>query len=140
MHISKTFLASLIVIMVMVGVVYKPSSKKQAQEATAEDTLMIQEAEADEMKTFEVTHKVSNPAHESVADILWMKKVADIAIERGMANFNVLYQNVERTYDARLKREVTVVDGTIELTNDPMEGEFNANEIRSLVLPEIVDN
>lgn len=139
MHISKTVLASLIVIMVMIGVVYKPASKKQAQEATAEDIFLVEEAEADEMKTFEVIHKVSNPAHESVADILWMKKVADMAIERGVANFNVLYQNVERTYDARLKREVTVVEGTVELTNDPMDGEFNANEIRSLVLPEIVE-
>ena len=59
-----------------------------------------------------------------VADILWFQKAARVALEQRVPWFNVLEQKIGDN----------AVEGSIQLENDPMRAEYDANEILSLQL------
>jgi hypothetical protein len=64
-----------------------------------------------------------------VADILWFQKAAELAIKNRVPWFNVLEEKNTPTY----------VEGVIELVDDPMKGEYDANEILGLHLTEGIE-
>ena len=66
-----------------------------------------------------------------------MKKAAEVAQDAGIPYFNVLEQKVRKQFVKKYKTYLSVVEGVIELDNDPMRAEFDALEIESLVLNEI---
>jgi outer membrane biogenesis lipoprotein LolB len=86
--------------------------------------------------TFEVTFETSHPDEESVADIFWMKRAAQVAKDSDIPYFNVLEQEIGHVYSEEFDRELSVVSGVIELEPDPMKAEYDAREILSLVLNE----
>lgn len=86
--------------------------------------------------TFRVTFEVTRPEEESIADIIWMKKAAEIAQDEGIPYFNVLEQHTTKHFVKSAGLELSVIDGVIQLDRDPMRAEFDANEIESLVLTE----
>ncbi len=102
---------------------------------------MQEEAPMEEMletpNTYKITYEVQSPKEEAVADIIWMKKAAEVAQNAGIPYFNVLDQKVRKQYVKKFKSQLSVVEGVIELDNDPMRAEFDAVEIESLVLNEV---
>lgn len=76
--------------------------------------------------TFRIKVDIYGPEKESVADILWFQKAAELAIEKKIPWFNVLDQSMSKT----------AVEGVIQLERDPMKAEYDANEILSLQLSE----
>lgn len=89
-----------------------------------------------EENTYKITYEVENPEDESIADILWMKLAAKMALEQKIPYFNVIDQEIHKLRDEETGEEYTVVEGLIELDPDPMRAEYDAHEIESLVLPE----
>lgn len=86
--------------------------------------------------TYKITYEVQSPREEPIADIIWMKKAAEVAQNAGIPYFNVLDQKVRKQFVKKYKTNLSVVEGVIELDNDPMRAEFDAMEIESLVLTE----
>lgn len=89
-----------------------------------------------EANTYKITYEVQRPSEEPIADIIWMKKAAEVAQNAGIPYFNVLEQKIRKRFVKKYKSELSVVEGVIELDNDPMRAEFDAQEIESLVLTE----
>jgi hypothetical protein len=88
----------------------------------------------DEALTFRVTLEVHRREDEGIADILWMKKAAAVALSAGIPYFNVREQRIRsRPADGGA---LPVVDGVIALDEDPMRAEYDAHEIDALVLPD----
>lgn len=108
-----------------------PTMKKEktAFEREAQEEAPMEEV-LEEPNTYKVTYQVKKPSEENIADILWMKKAAGIAKDAGIPYFNVLEQKIKQVEGKK------VVEGVIELDNDPMRAEFDATEIESLVLTE----
>lgn len=84
--------------------------------------------------TFNIIYSARNPEEDPVADILWMKKAARIAERAGIPYFNVLKQEISSRYDDEYEQNLSVVSGVIQLVRDPMEAQYDAREIESLVL------
>jgi hypothetical protein len=108
----------------------KTAFEREAQEEAPMEEIM------EEANTYKVVFEVQKPSEEEMADIIWMKKAAEIAKDAGVPYFNVLEQKIRKQYVEKFKRELSVVEGVIELDNDPMRAEFDAQEIESLVLTE----
>lgn len=100
----------------------KGAFERQMQEEAPYEEIM------EEPNTYKVTYEVKKASDESLADIHWMKKAASVAKDAGIPYFNVLEQKVKK------QNGLSVVEGIIELDNDPMRAEFDAQEIESLVL------
>ncbi|MFL5784799.1 MAG: hypothetical protein ACJ76H_09335 [Bacteriovoracaceae bacterium] len=114
-----------------------------AQKEIRQDDVVRQEqqAEAEEFiagpgESYKVVFRAGNNREDSVADILWLKKAAEVAIDAGIPHFNVTKKKQTREFNRNVHRRLNVVEGVIELDNDPMKAEYDANEILSLVLPE----
>jgi hypothetical protein len=70
-----------------------------------------------------------DPEDQELADIVWFQKAAEVAIENKKPWFNVIQHYISNDY----------IEGTIELINDPMSAEYDANEILSLRLTDEVE-
>lgn len=104
--------------------------EREAQEESPMERILGQE------NTYKITYEVENPEDEAIADILWMKLAAEMALEQKIPYFNVLAQDIYKVKDEETGQEQTMVEGVIQLDPDPMRAEFDAHEIESLVLPE----
>ncbi len=87
-------------------------------------------------ETYRIVYKSPGAKENSMADIIWLKKAAEVAMDAGIPHFNVRKKKVTKQFNARAHRSLNVVEGVIVLDNDPMRAEYDANEILSLVLPE----
>ena len=52
----------------------------------------------------------------AVADILWLKKAAEVALDAGIPHFNVRNKKISREFNKKIQRRVNVVEGVIELS------------------------
>lgn len=115
-----------------------PTMKKDRQpeyfEREAQEEAPIEEMMDDEVNTYKVVYEVRNPSEEAVADIIWMKQAAQVARDAGIPYFNVKKQEIKKRFVGKYKQKLSVIEGVIELDNDPMRAEYDANEIESLVL------
>ncbi len=104
--------------------------ERQEEEVTLEKKaigpLKVEEAGKNR---FRIAYDMPTVTDEPLADIIWMKKAAEVAVKNENPYFNV----TEQTY-----REEEV-EGVIELMEDPMKAEYDANEILSLVVPELTE-
>lgn len=103
-------------------------------EREAQEEAPIEEMIGEESHTYKVLFESRSPEEEKIADILWMKKAAETATDAGIPYFNVLKQKMTKRFVPKLNREVSVVEGVIQLDNDPINAEYDAHEIESLVL------
>lgn len=85
---------------------------------------------------YRVVYRAPGMRESSVADILWLKKAAEIAMDAGVPHFNVRQKKMSQEFNRKVQRRLSVVEGVIELDNDPMSAEYDAQEILALVLPE----
>ena len=104
--------------------------EREAQEESPMEKVLGEE------NTYKITYEVERPEDESIADILWMKLAAEMALEQKIPYFNVLDQEIYKVRDEETGEEQTIVEGVIQLDSDPMRAEYDAHEIQSLVLPE----
>jgi hypothetical protein len=107
---------------------HEPNTEVQAQEESPVEKILEQE------NTYKIIYRAKSPQEDPIADIVWMKKAAEVSQDAGIPYFNVLEQEIYQEYDQEQSREVTVVEGIIELDKDPMRAEFDAQEIQSLIL------
>ncbi len=110
----------------------KEMPKEEKQEQVAEEIIDDLHGEK-----YRITYRATGMKENGVADIIWLKKAAEVAMDAGIPHFNVKQKTVSREYNRRVQRRLNVVEGIIELDNDPMNAEYDAQEILSLVLPEI---
>lgn len=130
-------LTEFVVVIVAALLFLIPTMKKENrtfEREAQEERPMDRQMEEAETRTFKVTYEVKSPEEEALADILWMKKAAQIARDEGVPYFNVLEQHITKRFVNSANMELSVIDGVIELDNDPMRAEFDANEIESLIL------
>lgn len=85
---------------------------------------------------YHVVYKVNAIEDEATADIAWLKKAANLALEKGSSYFNVLDQNITRRFVHKENRHLPVIEGFIQLESDPMQAEYDAREITSLAVSE----
>ncbi|GEM_PF-1779189 len=104
--------------------------EREAQEESPMERVLGEE------NTYKITYEVERPEDESIADILWMKLAAEMALEQKIPYFNVLDQEIYTVRDEETGEEQMIVEGVIQLDTDPMRAEYDAHEIESLVLPE----
>lgn len=120
---------------------------KTKYESTLEDSQIRQEQqaeEADESYDFEqmpdesmrVVYKAKTPSENKIADVMWLRKAAQVAIDSGVPYFNVIQQKTHRHYDQAKKKSFSIIEGRIKLDNDSMNSEYDAHEILKLVLTE----
>ena len=103
--------------------------EEQAEDGPMEiDSYNFEESQISEDDSYQVTHRSASAGENKIADIIWLKKAAQVALDAGVPYFNVLKQKT------RKDKSLHVVEGEIELDNDPMASEYDANEIMSLVL------
>lgn len=108
--------------------------KEVRQEQVAEADMVFEDLTGE---NYRVVYKAPGMRESSVADILWLKKAAEVAMDAGIPHFNVKKKKISKEFNRKAQRRLTVVDGVIELDNDPMSAEYDAQEILSLVLPEM---
>ncbi len=108
---------------------------KQEQVASDEDVGDFDSELVDE--NYRIVYRAPGIKENPVADIIWLKKAAQVAMDAGIPHFNVKQKIVSKQFDRRAGLRLNVVEGVIELDNDPMRAEYDAQEILSLVLPEI---
>lgn len=129
-------LTGFIVVIVAALLFLIPLMNKETKtfERQAQEEAPVERMIADNSKTFKITYEAQNAEEESIVDIIWMKKAAEVAIEEGIPYFNVIEQNVTTRVDEETNQNFSVIEGLIELDSDPMRAEFDAHEIESLVL------
>jgi len=88
-------------------------------------------------ETYKIIFTTQKPSENEIADILWMKRAAEVSMDEGIPYFNVLEQKAYPTFSEVFGEDLMTVEGIIELDNDSMEAEYDAHEINSLVLPEL---
>jgi Na+-transporting methylmalonyl-CoA/oxaloacetate decarboxylase gamma subunit len=129
MRLTEFIIVIMAALMFLIPTMRKETAlEREAQEAP------IEMQEEEEINTFKITYESKNPSEEAVADIIWMKKAAETARDAGIPYFNVLKQKIKKRYVSKYKTELSVVEGIIQLDNDPMRAEYDANEIEALVL------
>ncbi len=107
-----------------------PTFEREAQEEEAIPQTL------EEPHTYKVTYESRSPEDDAVADIMWMKKAAEVARDAGIPYFNVVKQKTARKLNKKFRKNLTTIDGVIQLDNDPMRAEYDAQEIDGLVLTE----
>jgi len=95
---------------------------KQAQEA-------FPSLEQLSKNSYRVRLFIEEENDKAVADILWFQMAAKVALEKKTPWFNVLEQTIKDNS----------VEGVIQLENDPMKAEYDANEILSLQLSDEIE-
>ncbi len=108
--------------------------KEARQEQVAEADMAFEDLDGEK---YRVVYRAPGMRESSVADILWLKKAAEIAMDAGVPHFNVRQKKITRELNRKVQRRLNVVEGVIELDNDPMSAEYDAQEILALVLPEM---
>lgn len=81
-----------------------------------------------------IIYEALNPSEEPFIDILWMKKAAKTSLESGTPYFNVIESKVTKRYVDQYQTELSVMEGIIEVVEDPLDADYDAYEIGELYL------
>lgn len=85
-------------------------------------------------ESYHVIYKARSVSENKIADVIWLREAAKVALDAGIPYFNVTHQKTRREFDPHQRKSLSVVEGRIRLDNDPMASQYDANEIMSLVL------
>lgn len=131
MRLTEFMIVIIAALMFLIPTMKKEQVVTYEREAQEEDPL--EEISDTELNTFKISYQVMSPDEEPVADIIWMKKAAEVARDEGVPYFNVVKQDIRKRFVKKYNMELSVIEGVIQLDNDPMRAEFDANEIESLI-------
>lgn len=124
-----------LLLFVLVGPLTARRGQQEKQEVRQEEIAEEEVFNENGGETYKVIYKAPGMKENSVADILWLRKAAEIAKDAGIPHFNVLEKRITREYNRKVRHRMNVIEGIIELDNDPMSAEYDAHEILSLLLP-----
>jgi hypothetical protein len=85
-------------------------------------------------KRFRIIYEVQNPVEEPMADIIWIKKAAEVSRDAGTPYFNIIQTKIRKKFVKRYNMDLSVVEGIIELKEDPLKAEYDAYEIDQLII------
>lgn len=111
-------------------------SQMQRQEQQAEEADESYGVEMESDDSYQIIYKSQSASENKIADIIWLKKAARVALDAGVPYFNVIKQKTHREFDSKKRRSLSVIEGKIQLDNDPMQSEYDAHAIMNLVLNE----
>ena len=83
---------------------------------------------------FRVIHHIDRVEDEPIADIIWLKRAAEVALKNGSPYFRILEQNATKEFSREHNMELTLIEGIIVLDPDPMNAEYDAYVISELEL------
>lgn len=100
--------------------------------------IQAQEEEANHFqdKSYLVIYEAKGIEEESIADILWLKKAAAIALEHDRPYFSIKDQSIKKKFNKKQSRDLSIIEGRIELNSDPVKSEYDAYVIEDLILGE----
>jgi hypothetical protein len=108
---------------------YQKTNEPQRQEVT------VQEMESFGNDEYYIEFQTRSPEENSIADILWLREAAQVALDAGIPYFSIIHQEKESGFDSKMQARIKRIKGDIKLDNDPMKAQFDANEILALALP-----
>ena len=85
-------------------------------------------------KVFRVEYKVTNPKEEMIADILWMKKAAQMTKDSGFPQFKIKQRIVKKRFEKKFATSLSIIIGLIEVSKEEFSENFDADVIDSLPL------
>lgn len=135
MRLTEFMIVIVAALMFLIPTMKKESDQIQMQEEEVIEEQVVEDGE--EINTFKIRFEVADPSDEAVADIIWIKKAAEVAKDAGIPYFNVKKQTITKRFVKEFNQKLSVIEGVIELDNDPMEAEYDAHEIESLVLSDV---
>lgn len=83
-----------------------------------------------------IEFKARTPTENQIAEVLWLREAAQMALEAGIPYFNITRQEVRKEFDKKGRFHRQVVEGEIELEHDPYLTDYDANEILAVKLPD----
>ncbi len=104
--------------------------EEQEREEVADEEELVQ---IDDMM-FRVIHHIDRIEDEPIADIIWLKRAAEVALKNGSPYFHILEQNASKEFNREHNMQLTMIEGIIVLDQDPMEAEYDAYTISELEL------
>lgn len=106
-----------------------PSEEPQRQE------FAVEEIEGMDNEEYYIEFQTRSPEEHSIADILWLREAAQVALDAGIPYFSITAQEKEDGFDPKKQLATRRIKGEIRLDNDPISAQFDANEILALALP-----
>ncbi len=125
----------IIIIAALIFLVPTMKKEKSYQEReTQEEETILEQKDKTKYQTIKIKYVAQTPNEEPIIDIIWIKKAAQKASEAGIPYFNILDQHISKRFVRRYNMELSTIEGVIQLDNDPMEAEYDAQEIENLIL------
>lgn len=112
---------------------HTPPGLGEIQEEQEREEIEVEPIQIDELM-FRVIHHNDRIEDEPIADIIWLKRAAEVALENGSPYFHVIEQNTTKEFNPELNMNLTLIEGIIELNQDPMSAEYDAHVISELEL------
>lgn len=110
------------------GEIQEEQESEEAEVLPEEELVHIDET------MFRVIHHIERIEDEPIADIIWLKRAAEVALQNGSPYFHILEQKASKEYNREQKMDLTIIEGIIELDHDPMNAEYDAYVISELEL------
>jgi hypothetical protein len=133
MRLTEIIILLFVAFLLVEGTSLKSSTKEVKRQEEQEEVDLVVPIE-EEKNVINVNYHVSDISEESISDINWLKKAAELARKKGVPYFNVVEQNIYKKFSETANADLTVIKGKIELISDPMSSDYDANEILSLNL------
>lgn len=118
-----------------VGIPSKSRPTFQRTGPIQEQEIAIEEVGSFEGDEYYIEFQTRTQEENSIADILWLREAAQVALDAGIPYFSITQQEKENRFDKERKISTRRIMGEIKLDNDPMRAQFDANEILALALP-----
>lgn len=108
-----------------VGIPSKSRPTFQQVEEPQKQEITVEELQTLDSEEYYIEYQTRSADENSIADILWLREAAQVALDAGIPYFSITKQ--EKVNDR--------IMGEIKLDNDPMNAQFDANEILALAIP-----
>jgi hypothetical protein len=124
----------IVVAVALIFLIPKAKKERDQERQEQEEVESTRSPTTGEIHTLRVRYAAHRPEEAPIADIIWIKKAAEIALDSGTPYFNVLKQQITHRFSSKYKIDLPVVHGIIQLEDDPMRAEYDAHEIEGLIL------
>lgn len=118
-----------------VGIPSKSRPTFQNVNKPQQQEIMTAEIEGIDNEEYYIEFQTRSPDENSIADILWLREAAQVALDAGIPYFSITTQEKENHFDSKKQMRTRRIKGEIKLDNDPLNAQFDANEILALSIP-----
>ncbi len=118
-----------------VGIPSKSRPTFQRVDEPQRQEITVEEIEGLGNEEYYIEFQTRSPEENSIADILWLREAAQVALDAGIPYFSITSQEKENRFDDQKKTALRRIMGEIKLDNDPLNAQFDAHEILALAIP-----